>query len=95
MTKQDWIRKLTSRKFWLSLAGFVSMLVIYFTGDNSKGESIAALIMAGASVVGYLIGEGLADSANSTTSSTVNNDAADSDSATDTDSATDEEATFL
>ena len=93
MTKQDWIRKLTSRKFWLSLAGFVSMLVIYFTGDNSKGESIVALIMAGASVVGYLIGEGLADSANSSaTSSTVNSDA---DSATDTDSATDEEATFL
>ena len=93
MTKQDLIRKLTSRKFWLSLAGFVSMLVIYFTGDNSKGESIAALIMAGASVVGYLIGEGLADSANSSTNSgtTVNN--AD---ATDTaDSATDEEATFL
>lgn len=95
MTKQDWIRKLTSRKFWLSLAGFVSMLVIYFTGDNSKGESIAALIMAGASVVGYLIGEGLADSANSsTTSSAVNNDAADATDA-DADSATDEEATFL
>lgn len=89
MSKQDWIRKLTSRKFWLSLAGFVSMLVIYFTGDGSKGESIAALIMAGASVVGYLIGEGLADSTNS---STVNN--ADADNSAD-DSATDEEATFL
>lgn len=62
MTKNDWIRKLTSRKFWLAVAGFVSMLVIYCTGDNSKAESISALIMAGASVVGYLIGEGLADS---------------------------------
>ena len=92
MTNQDLIRKLPSRKFWLSLAGFVSMLVMYFTGDNSKGESIAALIMAGATVIGYLIGEGLADSANnSTNSSTVNNDA---DASTD-DSATDEEATFL
>ena len=95
MTKQDLIRKLTSRKFWLSLAGFVSMLVIYLTGDNSKGESIAALIMAGATVIGYLIGEGLADSTNcSTDSGAVNNDAADA-SATDADSATDEEAKFL
>lgn len=63
MTKQDWIRKLTSRKFWLALASFVSMLVIYFTGNETNAEKIAALIMAGATVVGYLIGEGLADSA--------------------------------
>lgn len=88
MSKNDLIRKLTSRKFWLALASFVSMLIIYFTGDNSKAESISALIIAGASVVGYLIGEGLADSANSnTTGSEVNN--------SDADSATDEEATFL
>lgn len=62
MTKNDWIRKLTSRKFWLAVAGFVSMLIIYCTGDNGKAESIASIIMAGASVVGYLVGEGLADS---------------------------------
>lgn len=67
MSKKDLIRKLTSRKFWLALASFVSMLIIYFTGDNSKAESISALIIAGASVVGYLIGEGLADSSNATT----------------------------
>lgn len=63
MTKQDFIRKLTSRKFWLAVASFVSMLIVYFTGDNTKAESISALIIAGASVVGYLIGEGLADHA--------------------------------
>lgn len=75
MSKKDLIRKLTSRKFWLALASFVSMLIIYFTGDNSKAESISALIIAGASVVGYLIGEGLADSTNATT----NTGAADAD----------------
>lgn len=62
MNKTDLIRKLTSRKFWLALAGFVSMLIIYFTGNNSNAESVSALIMAGASVFGYLVGEGLADS---------------------------------
>ena len=67
---EDIIRKLTSRKFWLALSSFVAMLIIYFTGDNSKAESVSALIIAGASVVGYLIGEGLADSSNSSNSNT-------------------------
>ena len=59
--KIDWKRKLTSRKFWLAIATFVTMLFIYFTGDAEKAEKISALIMAGASVVAYVIGEGLAD----------------------------------
>ena len=74
MSKSDLIRKLTSRKFWLALSSFVAMLIIYFTGDNSKAESVSALIIAGASVVGYLIGEGLADSSNTDTSSNSNTD---------------------
>lgn len=65
MTKYDWKRKLTSRKLWLSIASFVTMLIIYFTGDSSKAEQIASLIMAGATVIGYVIAEGLADGANS------------------------------
>ena len=58
----DWKRKLTSRKFWLSVAYFVTMLVVFFGGTESEASKIAALIMAGASVIGYVIGEGLADS---------------------------------
>lgn len=61
MNKKDIIRKLTSRKFWLALASFVTMLLIYFGEDKSKAEEVAALIMAGASVIGYLLAEGLAD----------------------------------
>lgn len=64
MSKRDFIRKITSRKFWLALASFVAMLIIYFTGDNSKAESVSALIMAGATVIGYLVAEGLTDSNN-------------------------------
>lgn len=60
--KLDWKRKLTSRKFWLSVAAFTSLLIIYFTGDQTKAEAIISLIMAGATVIGYVIGEGLADS---------------------------------
>lgn len=62
--KIDWKRKLTSRKFWAAIAGFVSMLLIYFGKDAGTAEQITAIIMAGASLVAYMIGEGLADNAN-------------------------------
>lgn len=58
----DWKRKLTSRKFWLSLASFVSMLMVALNYTENQAAQIASLIMAGASVIGYAIGEGLADS---------------------------------
>lgn len=58
----DWKRKLTSRKFWLSVASFISMLFVFFGGSESEAAQITALIMAGATVIGYVIGEGLADS---------------------------------
>jgi hypothetical protein len=59
--KIDWKRKLTSRKFWLSVASFVSLLVIAFGKSESDASQIAAIIMSGATVIGYAIGEGLAD----------------------------------
>jgi hypothetical protein len=62
--KIDWLRKITSRKLWLSVASFVSMLIIYFTGSESDAQQISALIIAGATVLGYVLAEGLADSAN-------------------------------
>lgn len=65
MNKIDWKRKLTSRKLWLSVANFASMLYVYFGHAEADGEKIAALIIAGATIIGYVIGEGLADSSNS------------------------------
>lgn len=58
----DWKRKLTSRKFWAAVAGFVTMLLVYLGKDSGGAEQVAALIMAGASIIAYIIGEGLADS---------------------------------
>lgn len=62
MNKEDIIRKLTSRKLWLSVASFVSMLMVALNYTENQAAQIAALIMAGASVIGYALGEGLADS---------------------------------
>lgn len=59
----DWKSKLTSRKFWAAVASFVGMLIIFFKGTEETATQVTALIMAGAAVVAYIIGEGLADAA--------------------------------
>ena len=59
--KIDWKRKLTSRKFWVAVAGFVSGLIIAFTGDETTATTVSGCVMSAASVIGYMIGEGLAD----------------------------------
>lgn len=64
MNEIDWKRKLTSRKFWLSIAGFVSGLMIFCGSTESEAAQVAGLIMSGAVVIGYVIGEGLADGGN-------------------------------
>lgn len=65
--KIDWVRKLSSRKFWLAVAGFVTPLLIAFGVSESDAAQVVAIIMAGADVLGYVIAEGLADAANSKT----------------------------
>ena len=64
MNKIDWTRKLTSRKFWLSIASFVAMLLVAMGQSEATATQITSLIMAGATVIGYVIGEGLADAGN-------------------------------
>ena len=56
-------RKLSSRKLWMSIASFVSLLMVALGQPEANATQVSALIMAGASVVGYVIAEGLADSA--------------------------------
>ena len=64
MKNIDWKRKLTSRKFWVAVAGFVSGLIVAFGGGEDVAGTVSGCILAGAAVVGYLLGEGLADSGN-------------------------------
>jgi hypothetical protein len=62
--KIDWKRKLTSRKFWMAVAGFVVGIIMAFNGSSEVAETVSGCIMSGASAIAYIIGEGLADSAN-------------------------------
>jgi len=59
----DWKRKLTSRKFWLAVIGLVSGLLMAFKVDGETVETISGVIMSAASVIAYIIGEGMADAA--------------------------------
>ena len=61
--KIDWKRKLTSRKFWLALTGLIAGLVVAFRGSAELAETITGTIMSAASVVAYIVGEGLIDAA--------------------------------
>ena len=64
MTKQDIVRKLTSRKMWIAISEFVAMLLVFFGYAENTATQIAALIMAGAGAIAYVVAEGLADAAN-------------------------------
>lgn len=63
MTKEDLIRKLTSRKFWVAVASFVALLALAAGKSEQDAAQITAIIMAGATVLGYILGEGLIDAA--------------------------------
>lgn len=63
MNKINWKRKLTSRKLWVATAGFVAGLIVAFGGSAKTADTVSGCILSGAAVVGYVIGEGLADNA--------------------------------
>lgn len=62
MRKINWINKLTSRKWWTSIISFVTLMIVALGGTESVATQVASIIMAGAVVIGYTIGEGLVDS---------------------------------
>lgn len=57
----DWKTKLTSRKLWAAVTEFVSMLMVAFGYAEDTITQVAALIMAGAGLVAYIVAEGLVD----------------------------------
>lgn len=62
-TKIDWKRKLTSRKFWVAVIGFVTAVMVALNIDKMTAEQVAAIISAMGTLVAYIIGEGLTDAA--------------------------------
>ena len=59
--KVDWKSKLTSRKFWMAIVTFVTSMILAFGVSEEVATQVTSIIMAGASVIAYIIGEGLVD----------------------------------
>ncbi len=63
MKKEDIIRKLTSRKFWAALIGFVTAVMTAAGAPENEATQVASVIMAGGVLIAYILGEGMVDAA--------------------------------
>jgi len=59
----NWKQKLTSRKFWAAIIGFVTAILVAFGVSDLTIEQIVALITAASTLIAYIIGEGMVDAA--------------------------------
>lgn len=59
----NWKQKLTSRKFWTALIGFVTAMMVAFGVNDLTIEQVIAVITASSTLIAYIIGEGLVDAA--------------------------------
>lgn len=64
MDKVDWKRKLSSRKFWLAVTGFVTSILYAFNIAEVDVEKVVSIITAGATLIAYIIAEGWVDANN-------------------------------
>lgn len=61
--KINWKQKLTSRKLWAAVVTFVTSILVAFNVPELTIEQVTAVIMGGAGMIAYIIGEGLVDAA--------------------------------
>ncbi len=64
MKKINWARKLTSRKFWAAVVGFVTPIMTLAQVPENTAVQVTAIIMAGGTLIAYIIGEGMTDASN-------------------------------
>lgn len=60
----DWKRKLTSRKLWIAVVGLVTSTMLIFGMAESEAAQVGGIVMQMATILGYILGEGLTDAAN-------------------------------
>lgn len=61
MEKINWKRKLSSRKFWIALVGFITSILITFKFADADVEKVTGMIMSGATLIAYILSEGFVD----------------------------------
>lgn len=63
MTWNDIVRKLTSRKLWLAIAGVATGIAAILGADASEIQTVAGAVVSLVSAVAYIIVEGKVDAA--------------------------------
>ena len=63
MNKVNWKQKLTSRKFWAAVIGFITAMMVAFGVNDLTIEQVVAMITAASTLIAYIIGEGMVDAA--------------------------------
>ena len=58
----DWKRKLSSRKFWAALTGFVGAVAVFCGAGESMITEVTAIISAAGVLIAYILGESIIDS---------------------------------
>lgn len=61
--KVNWKQKLTSRKFWAAIIGFITAILVAFGVNDLTIEQVITVVTAGATLIAYIIGEGIVDAA--------------------------------
>lgn len=57
----NWKQKLSSRKFWVALIGFISAMLFAFNFAEADIERVTSVIMAGSTLIIYILTEGYVD----------------------------------
>ena len=52
----NWKQKLTSRKFWVAVVGFVTAILVAFNIPDMEIEQIIGIISATSVLIAYIIG---------------------------------------
>ena len=60
---QEFLKKITSRKFLAAAAGFATGLAVVFGVDETAISTVAGAVTTVASVVSYILSEGMVDAA--------------------------------
>lgn len=58
---KDFLKKLTSRKLWLAIAGVATGIAIIFGADAGEISTVAGAVLSVISVVTYIVTEGKVD----------------------------------
>ena len=59
--KINWKQKLTSRKVWAALAGFVTSILVALNYNELTIQQITAIISAAGILIAYILGESYVD----------------------------------